>query len=91
MDDLVREGTRERLLFLQALVDAQDRRSEVMSIVASSEDPAEAARRLATLLGLADATVAHVVLDMQVRRWTRRERLRILADRDEARDALDDS
>jgi len=79
------------LLFLQALSDAQERRSEVMSIVASSEDPAEAARRLATLLGLTDATVAQVILDMQLRRWTRRERLRIIADRDEARAALDHS
>ena len=88
VDDFGRQRTRERLGYIEALVVAQERRKEVMEAIEASEDATEALTRLATLLGLADERNATVVLDMQMRRWTRQDRLRIRQERDELREAL---
>jgi len=59
-----------------------------MAVLESSEDPDEARRRLASLMGIAEEAHAGVVLDMQMSRWTRTERQRITAERDELRAVL---
>ena len=61
-----------------------------MAAIEASEDVTDAVTRLAELLGLADETHATAVLDMQMRRWTRQDRLRIRQERDELRETLRD-
>ena len=73
---------------LEALVAAQGCREEVMAVIESSEDSAEAGRALVSLLGLAEEGHAMVVLDMQMSRWTRQQRQRITDERDELRATL---
>lgn len=86
MDEPRRE--RELLTLVEALLNAQERRVEVLDAVDASEDRAEASRRIAALLGLADPQLADAVLEMQVGRWTRSERERLVSERDQLRAAV---
>ncbi len=88
MDDRERERKQDLLTLVEALVDAQLRRAEVLSVVESSTDSEEAVSRLAALLGLTDAHSAQAVLDMQIGRWTQRNRERLIEERDSLRAAL---
>lgn len=88
MDDTARGQLAFRLRIMDALCAAQERRAEVMTVVASSQDPAEAAARLVRLLDLPDELGATAVLDLQVRRWTRLEHERMEQVRAELRAEL---
>ncbi len=88
MDDRERERKQDLLTLVEALIDAQLRRAEVLSVVDSSTDSEEAVSRLAALLGLTDAHSAQAVLDMQIGRWTQRNRERLIEERDSLRAAL---
>jgi DNA gyrase/topoisomerase IV subunit A len=88
VDDRERERKQDLLTIVEALVDAQLRRAEVLSVVESSTDSEEAVSRLAALLGLTDAHSAQAVLDMPIGRWTQRNRERLIEERDSLRAAL---
>jgi DNA gyrase/topoisomerase IV subunit A len=60
VDDVTREKTRQRLGYLDALLVAHEHRQEVVEVVESSEDEAEAVRGLVKLLRLDDETHALV-------------------------------
>lgn len=62
MNAVERRRAEERLSFLEALVTANERRTEVLATVETSEDTQEAAARVAELLGL-DPARALAVLD----------------------------
>ena len=89
MDETARQHLEGRLVIVDALCAAQDRRAEVMTVVASSQDAAEATTRLVRLLDLPEERGATAVLDMQVRRWTWREHERMERVRAELRVELD--
>ena len=69
--------TREQLVMVDATVRALDRRDEVLHVMEDSEDEDEARRRVGQLLGV-DELGSRVVLDMQLRSFTRSRR-RIMA------------
>lgn len=62
--------TGEELMILEALVRAMDRRDEVFQVVDNSDDVDEAIRRVGRPLGVGPLG-SRLVLDMQVRRFTR--------------------
>jgi DNA gyrase/topoisomerase IV subunit A len=72
------------LQILNGLLKAMNRRDEVFQVVEDSEDMDAAIHRLAELLEL-DEMVCRVILDMQVRRFTRDQRRAIAAQLDEIR------
>jgi DNA gyrase/topoisomerase IV subunit A len=72
---------------LDGLVKAVDRREDVFQVVEDSEDVDEAIRRLEELLEL-DETSCRVILDTQLRRFTREQRRAIAAQVDEVRSRL---
>ena len=69
------------------LVKAMDRREDVFQVVEDSEDLDEAIRRLMELLEL-DEMSCRVVLDTQLRRFTREQRRAIDAQAEELRSIL---
>jgi len=73
----------------EALVKAMDRRDEVFQVVEDSENLDEAIQRVGQLLGLGELG-SRVVLDMQVRRFTRDERQAIASYAEELRSRLPD-
>ncbi|MDQ0240856.1 DNA gyrase subunit A [Arthrobacter bambusae] len=81
--------TREQLMLHEALVKAMDRRDEVFQVVEDSENLDEAIQRVGQLLGLGELG-SRVVLDMQVRRFTRDERQAIASYAEELRSRLPD-
>lgn len=81
--------TRDELIILEALERAVDRRDEVFQVIDDSEDADEAIRRVGQLLGVG-ALGGRVVLDMQVRRFTRDQRQAIVSRADELRSRLPD-
>jgi len=88
-DDAIRKDRAEaRLQILDALVTALDRRGEVLAAVFEAEDTEVARRAVIDLLGVSELG-ADAVLELQVRRLSRRETQRIRAERDEMRAALD--
>ena len=79
--------TREQLMLHEALVKAMDRRGEVFEVVEDSENVDEAIQRVGQLLGLGELG-SRVVLDMQVRRFTRDQRQAIASYAEELRSRL---
>jgi DNA gyrase/topoisomerase IV subunit A len=77
------------LILLEALVRAMDRRDEVFQVIDDSEDVDEAIRRVGQLLGVG-APGSRVVLDLQVRRFTRDQRQAIVSRAEELRSRLPD-
>ncbi len=71
----------------EALVKAMDRRGEVFEVVEDSENVDEAIQRVGQLLGLGELG-SRVVLDMQVRRFTRDQRQAIASYAEELRSRL---
>ncbi|BAS13669.1 hypothetical protein AHiyo8_19720 [Arthrobacter sp. Hiyo8] len=71
----------------EALVKAMDRRGEVFQVVEDSENLDEAIQRVGQLLGLGELG-SRVVLDMQVRRFTRDQRQAIASYAEELRSRL---
>jgi DNA gyrase/topoisomerase IV subunit A len=75
------------LRFLDGLVKAMDRRRDVFQVVEDSEDQNEAIRRLMERLDM-DEMSCRVILDTQVRRFTREQRRAIAAQAEEIRSSL---
>jgi DNA gyrase/topoisomerase IV subunit A len=77
-------SVRSRLEVLDAILIALERRSEVIDVVAESESADEAKASLRVLLGISDLS-ATANLDLQIRRLAKRERARILEERNRVR------
>ncbi|MGJ3403786.1 DNA gyrase subunit A [Glutamicibacter sp. Je.9.36] len=69
--------TKQKLMILETLVQAIDRREEVFTAIGDSENMVEAMARVAQLLGVGE-DCSRAVLDMQARKFTRDQR-KILA------------
>jgi DNA gyrase/topoisomerase IV subunit A len=82
-----RRRAEDTLRVVDALVKAADRREEVFNVVEDSEDVDEAIRRLMELLEL-DEMCCRVILDMQVKGFTRERRRLIAAHAEEIRSSL---
>jgi DNA gyrase/topoisomerase IV subunit A len=78
---------RERLEILEAIVAGLERRSELLEIVSSSRDTETAQTRVADLFGL-NRVQTLAILDIQVRRFSETERLKITQERDHFRALL---
>jgi len=76
-------------MILDALVQAMDRRDEVFQIIEDSENVDEAMRRVGDLLGVGELG-SRVVLDLQVRRFTRDQRQALASHAEELRSKLPD-
>ena len=76
-------------MILEALEQAMDRRDEVFQVIDDSADADEAIRRVGQLLGV-DELGSRVVLDLQVRRFTRDQRQAIASRAEELRSKLPD-
>jgi DNA gyrase/topoisomerase IV subunit A len=86
MDDEERHA-RQELMILDALLQAMDRRDEVLQIIEDSEDFDEARRRVGQLLGVGEIG-SRAVLDMQFRRLTRDQRRALATRAEELRSTL---
>jgi DNA gyrase/topoisomerase IV subunit A len=82
-----RRHAEDTLRVVDALVKAADRREEIFHVVEDSEDFDEARRRLMELFEL-DELSCRVILDMQVRGFTRERRRLIAAHAEELRSSL---
>lgn len=85
MVDEDRERHRQRLVVMEGLVAAQERRGEVFNVVSSAATADEARAALVVLLDLQESFVADAVLDMQARRWTQEACQQMRTERDELR------
>ena len=74
----------QRLVIVEAIVIALDRREQVLSIVSSATDDTQAKAQLANTFDLSEVH-AIAVLDLQVRRFTQEDRRRIVDERDAIR------
>lgn len=70
------QNLRETLMILEVIIQAIDRREEVFQAIENTESFVETVAALKELLGVGDIR-AHVVLDMQVRRFTLSERRKV--------------
>lgn len=70
------QNLRETLMILEVIIQAIDRREEVFQVIEKTESYEETLAALKELLGVGDLR-AHVVLDMQVRRFTVSERRKV--------------
>lgn len=86
MDADERANLESDLRLHDLLLEALDRRQEVFDLVCSSETPDEAEQRIRDLFRVAEPGISRVVLDMQMSRWTRRERERIYERANELRE-----
>jgi DNA gyrase/topoisomerase IV subunit A len=77
----------ERLKILDAFALAFDRRDELMRVVGAAADADEARNQVMATFGLSEVQAA-AVLDLQVRRFARWQRLQINAERDAMRAEL---
>jgi DNA gyrase/topoisomerase IV subunit A len=75
-------SARHRLEFLDAMLAAIERRTEVVDLIAESETADEARASLRALLGISELA-ATAIIDLQLRRFAKLERSRILDERDE--------
>lgn len=82
-----RRRAEDTLRVVDALVTAMGRREDVFHVVEDSEDLDEAIRRLMELLEL-DELACRVILDMQVKGFTRERRRIIAAHAEEIRASL---
>lgn len=87
-DDNAGDWQRERLGFLTAVVRAQDRRDEVVAVLAAASSDEEAQAAVVALLDLEQPVHAIAVLDMQMRRLTEQSRQRSRLEYDELVAAL---
>lgn len=87
MDAEQRRHAEYNLRIRDGLVKAMDRRKDVFQVVEDSEDPDEAIRHLMELLEL-DEMSCRVILDTQLRRFTRQQRQAIAAQAEELRSIL---
>jgi DNA gyrase/topoisomerase IV subunit A len=87
MDAEQRRHAEDNLRIRDGLVKAMDRRKDVFQVVEDSEDPDEAIRHLMELLEL-DEMSCRVILDTQLRRFTREQRQAIAAQAEELRSIL---
>jgi DNA gyrase/topoisomerase IV subunit A len=87
MDAEQRRHAEYNLGIRDGLVKAMDRRKDVFQVVEDSEDPDEAIRRLMELLEL-DEMSCWVILDTQLRRFTREQRQAIADQAEELRSIL---
>ncbi|NUU32338.1 DNA gyrase subunit A [Arthrobacter sp. C9C5] len=78
---------RDHLMVVDALVQAMDRRHEVLQVIDDSEDVDEAIRRVGQLLGV-DEFGSRVILDLQFRRLTRDQRQALAAEAEKLRSKL---
>lgn len=83
-----RSGAESELSLLEVMLTALDRRGTVLQVVADSEDLNEAMVSLGRLLDTDDILALRAVTDMQVRRWTKEERQKIIERLDELRGEL---
>lgn len=90
MDTSERGRVEERLLVLDLLETAMERRDEVFAIVDTSENADEAQERIRQLFGVHDPHISRAVLDLQVSRWTRADRQRLVDETRELRRLLRD-
>ena len=88
MDPGERADAEQQLAIFEFIAAAMARREEVFEIVFSSADPDDAQERLHQLLGGDDPEIGQAVLDLQVGRWTRRERENLAARTQRLRDVL---
>jgi len=86
-DEPPRASDEARLIVLDAIVKALDRRVEVLDLVVASENADTARRKLIRLLDTTDSG-ANAILELSVRRYTQGEVQRIRAERDAARARL---
>jgi DNA gyrase subunit A len=80
---------RDRLHIVDGLLIALDAIDLVVSIIRSSQDPAEAKDRLMSELSLSEIQAAHI-LDMQLRRLTALEKLKLVEEADDLRGRIAD-
>ena len=76
-------------MVVDAMAKALDRRDEVLRLVEDSENSDEAIRRVGQLLGVGELG-GRVVLDLQVRRFTRDQRRSVALHAEELRSQLPD-
>jgi DNA gyrase/topoisomerase IV subunit A len=88
MNEDERWHAQQRLVVMEGLVAAQERRVEVLDAVSRSADAEEALAAVMALLALPEPHVAQAVLDMQTLRWTKDARQRMQTERDELREKL---
>ena len=86
-DDEEREAARERLRIYDGLAVVLADPVRFATIAAAAEDPDEALRALQEELGL-DELQARAAMDVQVRRFTRRDVTRVLEERDRLRELV---
>ena len=86
MDEDVRHA-RDELATLEGLLRAMDRRDEVFQVVEESETVDEAISRVGRLLDIG-AVSSRAVIDLQVRRFTRGQRLAMASRAGELRSQL---
>jgi DNA gyrase subunit A len=79
----------DRLHIVEGLLVALDAIDEVIRIIRSSKDPAQARERLMTGLSLSEIQANHI-LDLQLRRLTQLERLKLEEERDELQRTIRD-
>jgi DNA gyrase subunit A len=79
-----RDAERQRLMVLDAMVLAIERRREVFDLIEHSTTADAAQDGLTELLGV-EGTSAMAILDLQARRFTQRDRERIVEERDALR------
>lgn len=83
-----RNGAESELSLLEVMLTALDQQGKVLQVVADSEDLNEAMVSLGRLLDTDDILALRAVTDMQVRRWTKEERQKIIERLDELRGEL---
>ncbi|MDQ0095143.1 DNA gyrase subunit A [Paeniglutamicibacter psychrophenolicus] len=76
MEQDPQDKTRAELHILEAMVQAFERREEVFSAIEAAQTQDEARTAVVNLLGM-DEIQTRAVLDMQARRWTQGEQLKI--------------
>ena len=83
-----RKQAEMRLQILDALVLATSRRTELWEAVGQADEVEDAERRVRDLLGVGEVP-AKAVIDAQLRRFTSRERARLVSMRNELRRSID--
>jgi DNA gyrase subunit A len=86
-DPFAIDRMRDRLAILDAMSTVMERRQELMDVVASAADGDAARGEVSTRFGFSEVQ-ALAVLDLQVRRFSERERRRIVEQAEEMRREL---
>jgi len=88
MDPAARDTAELRLQLLELLCEAIEHRDEVLDIMATSVDRAEAHARIVARFDVAEPVMAGAVLDLQLSRFTHEARSAIAQDAAELRAEL---